>query len=464
MQLLSRANRSVIEQLETRTLLSAGGTLNPSFGNGGILAGYEVVGVRTDGYLIATRPSAPAALLHPDGSFAGNYTGVVPAPLNSMPGGTPEPPPLAVAGGKHLVLHNSVLTRYNANGTVDTTFGTNGSVSDFISGTSETGFKAYTMVLKGTEVFVVGEASFYENFATNFAVGVAAVDGSGHRVATFGSHGLALDSNGVMGLGVPYGQINVVNLGPDGALYVGADQYQNPYLFRFNTTTGKNDAQATFANNGYDPGLTGFTFQHDRKILVLTHEGGTELQLYRLNTNFTADTSFGTQGEVHVISPHGLYEVDTARADALLVRADGTIFVSGWFDDIYQPVSESYLTFAYRPGTAAGSAAISGHFFNDLNGNGKRESNDPALRYWAAYADSNNDGIWEEGEPIAYADYNGYFKLDGLAPGTYIIREVRLAGWTRTTPAGVWPAGAYTVALAPNQLVGYRDFGNKFTG
>ncbi|MDB5356207.1 MAG: Cna domain protein [Phycisphaerales bacterium] len=464
MQMLTRANQSVVEHLESRTLLSAGGTLNPSFGNGGILTGYEVLGVRPDGYLIATRPNGPAALLHPDGSFAANYTGAVPAPLNSMQGGTPEPPPLAVAGGKHLVLHNSVLTRYNSNGAVDTTFGNNGSVSDFISGTSELAFKAYTMVLKGTEVFVVGEATFRNNDTNMVAVGVAAIDGNGHRVASFGSHGLALDSNGVLGVGPSFGQINVAELGPDGKLYVGADQDEDPYLFRFDTTTGNNDAQSSFLSYGFDPGLTGFTFQHDRKILVLTHEGGPLLHLYRLNTNFTADTSFGNQGDVQVISPHGLYEPDSAQADALLVRADGTIFVSGIFADPSQPIGDSYLTFAYRPGTPAGSGAISGHFFNDLNGNGKRETNEPALRYWAAYADLNNDGIWEQGEPIAYADYNGYFKIDGLAAGKYAIREIRQAGWTRTTPAGIWPAGAYTVTLAPNQLVGYRDFGDKFTG
>ncbi|MDB5302366.1 MAG: hypothetical protein JWO87_4029, partial [Phycisphaerales bacterium] len=80
MQMLTRANHSVVEHLESRTLLSAGGTLNPSFGNGGILTGYEVVGVRTDGFLIATRPNGPAALLHPDGSFASNYNGPVTVP------------------------------------------------------------------------------------------------------------------------------------------------------------------------------------------------------------------------------------------------------------------------------------------------------------------------------------------------------------------------------------------------
>ncbi|MDB5174697.1 MAG: Delta-60 repeat-containing protein, partial [Phycisphaerales bacterium] len=394
MKMLTRANHSVIEHLESRTLLSAGGTLNPSFGNGGILAGYEVLGVRPDGYLIATRPNGPAALLHPDGSFAANYTSAVPAPLNSMQGGTPEPPPLAVAGGKHLVLHNSVLTRYNSNGTVDTTFGNGGSVSDFISGTSATQFKAYTMVLKGTEIFVVGEATTVSmEPGHNVFVGVAAIDGNGHRVASFGTSGLALDSHFVPDQGVGFGQINVAQLGPDGKLYVGADQDEFPYLYRFDTTTGKNDAQANFLGNGYDPALTGIAFQHDRKILVLTHEGGTTLPLYRLNTDFTADKSFGNQGEVVVMSPHGIYEPDTARADSLLVRADGTIFVSGWFPDNFRPVTESYFTFAYRPGTAPNSSAVSGHFFNDLNGNAKHDTNDPALRYWAAYADLNNDGI-----------------------------------------------------------------------
>lgn len=354
------AKRSIIEQLESRTHLSAGGTPDPSFGTGGILTGFEVLGIQSDGKLIATRPNGSPALLNPDGTFFGAYTGTVPPTINSTPGGTPAPPPLAVAGGKHLILSNSVLTRYNSDDTVDTTYGTGGSVSDFISGTSAKAFKAFTLVANGTEVFVVGEATVNNGGADMAAVGVAAVDANGHRVTSFGSDGLALDSNGVMNFGSPAGQINAAKLGPDGELYVGADQDENPILYRFDTNTGLNGAQFAPQGNGYDPGLLDFTFQADQKILVLTHEGGPILHLYRLNTDFTADSSFGAQGEFQAISTHGVNEPDSARGDALLVRSNGTIFVSGFFPDSQQSaVTESYFTFAYRSGTATVSVSSS---------------------------------------------------------------------------------------------------------
>ncbi|MDB5293644.1 MAG: hypothetical protein JWL69_4885, partial [Phycisphaerales bacterium] len=186
MQMLTRANQSVVEHLESRTLLSAGGTLNPSFGNGGILTGYEVLGVRPDGYLIATRPNGPAALLHPDGSFASNYNGPVTVPVYP-PYPPAQLPPLALPGGKYLLIKNNILTRYNSNNTVDTTFGVNGSVSDFITGTGAMSFQLGALVRKGSEILVVGEAYFQPSDSFRyFLVGVAALDANGHRVPGFG--------------------------------------------------------------------------------------------------------------------------------------------------------------------------------------------------------------------------------------------------------------------------------------
>ena len=63
-------------------------------------------------------------------------------------------------------------------------------------------------------------------------------------------------------------------------------------------------------------------------------------------------------------------------------------------------------------------------------------SPDAPLRYWQVYADANNNGIFDVGEPTTYTDYNGYYKLKGLSAGHYIIREVRQDGWRRTSPAG----------------------------
>ncbi|HWE95299.1 MAG TPA: Ig-like domain repeat protein [Tepidisphaeraceae bacterium] len=342
----------------TETVISVPNTLDPSFGNAGILTGYEVLGIQPDGQLIATRPDGPPVLLNPDGSVAGDYSSPVPAPLNSVQGGTPLPPPLAVGGGKHLVLSANSLTRLNSDGTPDSTFGTNGTVSDFISGTSATAFKAYTLVAAGANVLVVGEATIPITDGIAVGVAVAEIDAGGNRVTSFGTGGLALESN----ISVDrfyYGQINVAQLGPDGKLYVGADQGDDPYLYRFDSATGLNDAQTIFEEHVEGPNLTGFSFQSDGKILVLVHDGGVSLNLIRLNTDFTPDTSFASQGAVQVLSPFGVHEPDQARADSLLIRDDGTILVSGMFDDPSRPAPDSYFTFAYLSHTATTTVAAS---------------------------------------------------------------------------------------------------------
>ncbi len=128
------------------------------------------------------------------------------------------------------------------------------------------------------------------------------------------------------------------------------------------------------------------------------------------------------------VFPRGyFYPPDYAAADSVMVRDDGVILVTGQFDGIDYPTS-GLFTFAYRPGDAADSSAITGHFYNDLNYNGILDTRDVPLRYWAAYIDLTNTGVFVPGDPIAYADYNGYYKIDGLQPGTYILRRNRPTG------------------------------------
>src|SRR6185437_7105806 len=124
----------LIEPLEARVLLSTGGTPDPGFGQGGYLKGYQVLGVDFDGSLIARQDTSSGTnlvQLHPDGSFEANYTGAAPTP----------PKTNVQSDGKYLVINGqslttgNTLTRYNADGTVDTSFGNNGTVSDFTSGT-----------------------------------------------------------------------------------------------------------------------------------------------------------------------------------------------------------------------------------------------------------------------------------------------------------------------------------------
>jgi len=130
-----------IESLENRVLLSAGGALDSSFGVGGVVSGYTAYGAQNDGYLIAHRDGSNGPrLLAPDGTDAGPYFGAAP----TTPAQNVQP------DGKYLLVSNKVLTRYNPDGSVDRSFGNNGSVSDFTTGTSATSaIRSSTVGLRG---------------------------------------------------------------------------------------------------------------------------------------------------------------------------------------------------------------------------------------------------------------------------------------------------------------------------
>ena len=81
---------------------------------------------------------------------------------------------------------------------------------------------------------------------------------------------------------------------------------------------------------------------------------------------------------------------------------------------------------------------------------------------WQVFVDSNNDGFYTPGEVNATTDSSGNYKLTGLLPGTYRIRETRMVNWNRTQPAGAYPLGYYDVtaeeivAWSRERLGGYK--------
>jgi hypothetical protein len=103
-------------------------------------------------------------------------------------------------------------------------------------------------------------------------------------------------------------------------------------------------------------------------------------------------------------------------------------------------------------------ASISGAVWNDRNGDGVRDATEPALAGWTVYADLNNNGKLDSGEPRSFSSNTGNYKLT-LSAGTYTIREVARAGWKTTAPAD----GAYTLTVAGGDAPTGKDFGNQYT-
>jgi hypothetical protein len=104
---------------------------------------------------------------------------------------------------------------------------------------------------------------------------------------------------------------------------------------------------------------------------------------------------------------------------------------------------------------------ISGVKFNDLNGNGVRDENEPGLAGWLIYVDVNKNGQFDENEPNTISGPDGSWTLTSIPLGELIIREVIPAEskWVQTFP-GVDANYQHTVTLSADQTITGILFGN----
>jgi len=92
--------------------------------------------------------------------------------------------------------------------------------------------------------------------------------------------------------------------------------------------------------------------------------------------------------------------------------------------------------------------------FQDVNGNGKRDSLEPGLADVPFILDLNKDGKWQQGqEPILTTDINGKTSFKNLTPGNYSVLEI----FKEQLPGGLLPVGLRT-ATSPDGTPGNLNF------
>jgi cysteine-rich repeat protein len=112
---------------------------------------------------------------------------------------------------------------------------------------------------------------------------------------------------------------------------------------------------------------------------------------------------------------------------------------------------------------------IAGHKFEDLNGNGERDNNEPGIGGWIIFLDDGNDtldnptsgdGVCDTFalEPCVVTTASGEYGFPADEEGTYDVREVQRPGWRQTTAN---PPTA--VVTEVGQSFGDLDFGNQRT-
>jgi len=293
------------ESLETRALLSAG-SLDASFGNSGIVTTNFIEVTNLPGW----SDSASSVALQADGKV--------------VVAGTTQP------NGGAL----GAISRYNTDGTLDTTFSIDGKVSD-----SRFNSIQDVAVQADGKIVVVGRAYPVNGNLGNFAIG--RFDANGSPDTTFGTNGLVITNPGA------YDTAYAVAILSDGKIlvtgesgYPGAEQPVGFTLQRFNDngTLDKSFGNSGLVRTFFTPELgSGYggqgnvrardvVVQPDGKIVVAGYslETNNRFAVARYNSDGSLDTSFDNDGRV-VTSP----DVGKAYATSMALQADGRILVAG---------------------------------------------------------------------------------------------------------------------------------------
>jgi uncharacterized delta-60 repeat protein len=226
------------------------------------------------------------------------------------------------------------LVRYNADGSLDSTFGTGG-VVDTNLGPSDAGVRGLALQTDG-KLVAVGTTS---TSGGNFHLAVLRYNTDGSLDTTFGSGGEVLDNFPNGNPGGSDDSANAVVLQPDGKIvivgsFVDSTQRGDAGLARYNsdgspdTSFNGSGKQTLIVPNGVNDGLNAVALQSNGQIVAAGSNGvpgGSYLIVARYNADGTIDTGFGSSGITSTKFTTG----GNDGASSVLLQSDGRIVAAG---------------------------------------------------------------------------------------------------------------------------------------
>ena len=228
---------------------------------------------------------------------------------------------LAAGATFNGLTYDVLVVRFNADGSLDTTFGTRG-VFTYDRGTDDYG---YAMALRSDGKIIIAGCTYN---GTTYDILVLRLNGNGTLDTSFGSRGVVTYDGGSNDFAY------AAALQPDGKILVVGENHNgmdhDALVLRFN---GNGSLDTSFGSGGvvtYDSGYNDYanalSLQSDGRIVVagIRFNGiDNDVLVLRFNGNGTPDTSFGSRGVV-------IY--DSGRDDVghgVVAQKDGKIVVAG---------------------------------------------------------------------------------------------------------------------------------------
>ena len=321
---------------ETRTALARylpDGTLDPSFGSGGIVQGPSIQDVsdgalQSDGKIVLSGSAAnfrfTLVRFNPDGSVdtAFGAGGYATGPAGSAMGVAVQPDGRIVVVGSDY-SNSYVLTRFRADGVTDTTFGTDGVVRTRIGEASA----ARAVLLQGDGKIVAAGESYARAYSSPSVMALARYLPDGALDTGFGSDGTSTAAPGVRSASA-----SSIALQPDGRIVLAGTADDQIGVARFLQngsldTSFSADGTVTTPVGPYGRGQ-GVAVQTDGRILA-AGSGVGGMTVVRYEPDGRLDRGFGNGGVV--TTDAGLY----SSANSVAVQTDGRILAAGGADQAF---------------------------------------------------------------------------------------------------------------------------------
>ncbi|MDN3723010.1 T9SS type A sorting domain-containing protein [Aequorivita sp. SDUM287046] len=227
---------------------------------------------------------------------------------------------LVVGDSGEPATYKATVVRFNADGSLDTSFGTGGNATITIPTAKSFGMD---VALQDDGKIVVG-ARTWDNVTGDFVLARLNADGSFD--SSFGTNGVVIANSGASDVAAS------LLIADDGKIYMAGDSDNNFSIAKFNTDGTMDTSFGTngwsiiaFSSSSYAQDIA---FQNDGKIVMggfsIISGGRYQMAAARITADGALDNSFGTDGKVAFN-----FGIDHDIATALGIQSDGKIVLGG---------------------------------------------------------------------------------------------------------------------------------------